>query len=131
MRNFYLQTAREKYGLPDAWDIYKWEAVGKDAVRVTGAVAPLITRGKRKGSINWRNLDKATEMSVVISDSDITACKSRFEATTGLCSNCDGTGREWWGRSAVEGNHYRKCTHCDGNGNATDALEQALRGEEA
>jgi hypothetical protein len=120
--NFYNETARKKYNLPNDWEWYKMEALGAhgkyDAVKLTGAVAPKKTRGKYKGRPNWRKLDKRTECAVVITDVDIGLFKAAYERTTFNCHECAGSGQVWCGWSLDDGNRFRACSRCNATGKA-------------
>src|SRR5689334_17120423 len=81
--------ARERAGMPEAWQMFKWECFPKLSaqtiyVEITGAVAPLITRGKRKGQPNWRKFDRSTEKTIVITLTDADKWAAEWSAKTGL-----------------------------------------------
>lgn len=73
--------AKEKFELPEGWKVRTIEgfpppgAMIEDLpaklqkclyVIMTGAVAPLVTRGKRKGRLNWQKRDRSTQAKVLI-----------------------------------------------------------------
>lgn len=124
MRNIYELVAKAKYNLPDEWHIYRWEALGipgqRSDVLVTGAVAPLKTRGKRKGQRNWSKLDKSTKMQGAITNAEIEAFLSAYEASSGNCHECEGSKEQWAGWSATEGNRYVPCRRCGATGLAPE-----------
>jgi hypothetical protein len=53
---------RKKYRLPAGWRAFRWALLepwqDSPGVHITGAVAPLKTRGRNKGEPNWRLKDK-------------------------------------------------------------------------
>lgn len=114
------QCARELYGEPPEWEVYRWEAIGKgdrrSGVLVTGAVAPLKTRGKYKGHKDWGKLDPETENTYAISDRESDAWLLKWEAETGFCSKCHGSGLVCWRFSVETGSEYKPCKACDGTG---------------
>jgi hypothetical protein len=43
---------REKYGLPDAWEVYKYQCIPKNEfthIQLTGCLTSVFSKGKRKG----------------------------------------------------------------------------------
>ena len=87
-------------------------------VEVIGAVAPLKTRGKSKGCHNWDKMDKSTKRVVYITLKEHSEWVNAWEAKTGKCATCRGTGNEWCGWSVNEGSRYKVCTKCHGSGKA-------------
>lgn len=49
----------------DGWHPWLFERIA-NGILCTGAVCPLITRGKNKGTPNYRKADQSTKMSVVV-----------------------------------------------------------------
>lgn len=49
----------------DGWQPWKFQRI-ENGVLCTGAVCPLITKGKRKGTPNYRKHDKATLKTVLV-----------------------------------------------------------------
>lgn len=129
MSNWYVEAAREKYNLSDDWEWFKLEAIGPvkgpRATMIIGAVAPLKTRGKYKGYHDWKRRDKTTEIRCIVTEAEHTAFCLRYEAKTGNCHYCRGTGQEWAGWSAQEGDRYRICHRCKGDGKARKAEQAA------
>jgi hypothetical protein len=112
---------REKFAVPDGWRWFSWSRKEFDKpheyLLVSGAVCTAkIERGKRKGQTNWRLRDKATEATHVIRRSELEAFQHEWQALTGLCFECYGTGQEWDGWSAAAGNRYAPCHHCKATG---------------
>ena len=111
--NHAKEVIRKKLApLPENWDIFKWERVGKDATIYYCATYRLAQKGKRAGK---KVFDKHTQKCVVI-DSEVDAERARFESETGLCATCGGDGQEWAGWSITEGIKFQKCTCCNGTG---------------
>lgn len=111
------QHAREKAGMGPEWAIYKWEAIPEaKGSMLTGAVAPPLKAGKRKGKPNWRKLDKSTEKRVFITKDEHAVWEAKWQASTGKCLECEGKGRVWTGWSAAEGSRFKPCDVCDATG---------------
>lgn len=116
------QFARELFALPAGWVAMKWErkggefGPGPERTELTGAVCPPFERGRRKGQPAWRNRDRATEMTITLLESQYRAWLRKWETETGLCSNCQGSGRSWASSSAVEGSTFRPCVMCGETG---------------
>lgn len=114
--DFRTEVARRKLGAGQDWEPCRWEALGHGAEAdclITGGV-PVIRNGKRK----WPPITKCER--VCVTHAEYIAERKRFEAETGKCSNCDGTGQEWAGWSASDGNRYRDCRHCHATGRAVE-----------
>lgn len=123
MINFWEAAARKKLGAGDDWRMYRWERVNlrpDSDVIVTGAV-PIgtYTRGPRKGAPKWNT--KIGER-VTVSDRDFSEAQRAYEASTGNCRNCYGTGQQWCGWSADTGDKYCPCACCNETGRATQPL---------
>ena len=73
----------------------------------------LLKTGPRKGKPTWR--DVPTQKAVV-TGAEIEAEKARYEADTGKCSDCMGSGQVLARWSAAEGKKYRPCGRCGGTG---------------
>jgi hypothetical protein len=124
--DFYNLIARER-GLPEAWRWYELRVLpehkagrpltprDQSFVLVRGAVCSTIYRsGPRKGQTNWHKRDKSTEIEFVIAVTDFDARIARWEAETGSCRACGGTGQAVRSCGAG-GTTYRACTRCDAN----------------
>jgi hypothetical protein len=113
--DFVAVVAREKLGVSDDWLWFGWERVGDDALIVRGGV-PIgtVSRGPRKGRPKW----KMPGDRVVVTDAEQRAARARYEAATGLCSECQGAKEAWAGWSAEHGNRYRPCPRCGATGQA-------------
>lgn len=77
--DIYDRACRKIADLPAEWRGMIFKSVGHPAdhqgVIVTGAVAPLITRGPNKGEPNWRKRDFSTEQQVYVSHADYVAAR--------------------------------------------------------
>ena len=121
------ECARDKAGMRDDWSPYSFRCLPPhpqetELVEVIGAVAPLKTRGKSKGSHNWDKMDKSTKRVVYITLKEHSEWVKAWEAKTGNCATCRGTGNEWRGWSVNEGSRYNQCTKCHGSGKSNDKV---------
>lgn len=108
---WYEVIARKKAGGHPAWRACTWQAcMGADSL-VEGAVPNIGLDGKPR----WvgMELDK-----VVVTDAEVEAAKLAYEAETGKCSKCAGSGQENAGWHYKEGNKYRDCKQCGASGKA-------------
>ncbi len=115
------EHARELAGQGPGWGFYELLAIRDSkrnfiATRVTGAVAPAITRGKRKGQPNWRKMDRSTREVLYITPDAHAAWCSLWEARTGKCHECTGDGEVCIGWSAADGSRMKVCPRCGGSG---------------
>lgn len=95
--------------------------------QVTGA-APvgIYSRGPRKGQPKW---PAAKDCQVFqFTPDQLEQVKLTWEAETGHCFQCGGSGQERFGWSKAEGSRYRKCGRCSGTG---EALQQVVITEPA
>ena len=117
--------ARRKIGMPDTWQAFRWQRKG-DYIIVTGAVVTeTFKRGPRKGRPKWSARDPETEMPVTVHDGEFSAFKLAWEAETGLCHRCQGTGKVMKSWSVADGTTYRECDVCSGTGKPKAAQEAA------
>lgn len=92
---------------------------GKAAdIMITLGKERILTRGPRKGQKTW---DTKDSVRVVVTYDEAKAERQRYEAETGNCGECFGTGQEWCVWSAAEGNRHRQCRVCLGTGKVTGA----------
>lgn len=116
--------AREKAGGSPEWRVCRWEALphGRGNVKplyfdMTGAQYEPMARGKRKGTPNYRKPVAGTERRIIISVEEHDRWLLEWEARTGSCHECDGTGKEVTEMNFVTGEtKYRDCRRCDGTG---------------
>lgn len=80
-------------------------------IKLTGAVAPLFTRGPRKGEPNFKKLDPATRREVYLPIEEHRAWVEEWEKKTGLCSYCQGKGQR-----PAAGSSFKPCGACVGSG---------------
>ena len=120
MINLYEEHAREKAGLSNEWQAYRFETFPHTGealyIEVTGAVAPQKQRGKYKGRPNWRKLDKSTLATIVLPMIEHTAWVRDWEARTEKCSRCVGEGQVMASYSVESGMTYKECPMCQGTG---------------
>jgi hypothetical protein len=124
----YDQHARERYNLPADWKVYSWAAKGDKAtgyVELKGGVfRKQIERGKRKGKIDYRQPETGTAATISLSNVDHEVWLRRWEAETGYCVECFGTGQEWAGWDHIKGNAYRPCAKCGATGRSAPTNDQ-------
>ena len=109
-----MKAAEAKVGI-DGWEAYKWEACDDDSI-VTGDIPDGVYRsGPRKGQPRF---NKATARRVIITRAELQVIATAYEAETGKCWDCKGTGQTWAGWSKTEGTKYRECQRCAGTGEA-------------
>lgn len=109
---FMTLVARRKLCQGEEWRWCKAELVGQD-VLLEGGIPPLFTRGKYAGTPNWKGVPLTK---VVATRAEIDQQMVTYEAETGCCRNCGGSGQESAGWSAETGVRYRTCCRCDGSG---------------
>lgn len=96
--DLYNLYAHRTYATASNWKWFKLNAKRgpKDdcAIIVRGAVCTAtFARGPRKGQTNWDKLDKTTELEFVVMRSVLHKLKADWEAETGCCADCEGTGK--------------------------------------
>ena len=118
--DFLAMQARELAGMPESWTWFEWECLPNNGpiqvMRVRGAIAPLIQKGKRKGMKNWPARDKATEREIYITPRQRQDWLAKWEAATGKCYACQGTTQEWAGWDHIKGDSFRPCGRCKAKG---------------
>jgi hypothetical protein len=103
--------AKSKAGI-EGWKACCWERAGDDSI-VTGSVPVGTYRsGPRKGRLKF--VGPFTK--VVVTRSELESAAIAYEATTGLCWDCKGSGRVVVGWSKAEGSRYQSCDRCGGSG---------------
>ncbi len=119
-----LEThAREKAQMPPEWELYKWRSMpperkfGEPCLyhEITGAVAPIKTRGKNKGHRDWLKMDKATKRVIVITPAEHETWLQEWQRKTGKCATCVGEGHTLKS-FGVSGTTYQECATCKGSG---------------
>lgn len=112
-------VARRKCHAPEGFEVFKWEAIGSDAVSLTGGIPRIITRGPRKGKKTWNKCIVTTE---IVTKSEADAEQDKYEKETGRCGECMGEGKLLSGWSRDSGYTYRECSRCKGSGKADEAV---------
>src|SRR5258708_36492045 len=100
--SFARAIAIEKSGIA-GWTPFRWEALGNDDMLITGGVARILTRGPNKGRERWHG--QGTR--VVVLRAELDAAMAKYEAETGNCAECEGSGKTTAGWSVAEGTKYR------------------------
>ena len=122
--NLLVLQARESLALPAEWEGYQFSCLPrhqdeqKDYIAthfsIIGVVAPLITRGPRKGRRNWRKMDKSTRREFVVSIADHLTWKLAWEQKNNRCYRCTGTGQTLASVTVADGETYQPCSRCHG-----------------
>jgi len=118
-------VALRKIGKPEAFSVCGWEALDDGSCLVRMKLELPRVDGERR---KWIGGEKTACVTVQETDAE----EARYEADTGKCSKCDGTGQQWDGWSAANGNRFKPCTKCGATGrpaNATGQLPAAQNGE--
>ena len=116
--SFIDRIARKKLNALESWTHFKWQCIGKtDDLLVTGGITRILKSGPRKGKQTWDGVGEI----VCITATELEADYLAYEAETGNCHKCGGSGQEWRGWSAIDGNKYESCHYCLGTGKATGA----------
>lgn len=96
------EHARELLGMPPEWDAYQFQTIstiGATSIKkaelfiVIGAVAPVKTRGKHKGTPNWSKADPATKRTAYFTPAEHDVWTAEWERKTGKCAACYGEGK--------------------------------------
>jgi hypothetical protein len=118
------QCARETFNLRADWQLTGWERKGNSPdyttcqfMEIKGGVYPhVMLSGKRKGQTNYRKPEPGTETVVALTPSQLDAWLLKWEAETGYCHECSGTGLRWSGWNHERGNRYEPCKRCKATG---------------
>lgn len=114
------EIAKARVGDPK-WEPCIWRAVGDrdkgGAVIISGGEPRMMTRGPRKGQPSWAHIPKDHLVDVVVTEAELRAAELKYEADTGNCLNCGGSGQEV-ASAGVGGTQYRQCYRCKGSGEA-------------
>lgn len=125
--------ARELAGMGDDWEPHYYErhppTLPTIYFEVRGAVAPILTRGPRKGRRDWKRSDPATERRLYIPVADHDAWVARWVERTGKCPRCVGTGEVFASWDRGEGTTYATCRDCGGTGAAPRPETQPIQTE--
>lgn len=116
-------AAEQKVGIPD-WKVFKYEVIENSRFLLTGAVTKTYVQGPKKGKPNWKTKDSSTLRKVVITEEEKDKFIVEWEAVTGLCIKCVGSGQQLAGWSVEAGQKYRPCTRCGSSGNAKEVSNE-------
>ena len=120
---FIDEIALKKLGAPDGWEPFIYTRVGDtNDLIVTVGPPKVLQRGPRKGQKTWQGQERRE---VVVTANEIKAAREEYEAETGTCSRCSGTGSYNYGWSAKEGPKFKSCPYCNGTGAPEHALHTA------
>ena len=107
----YMEAAEAKVNI-EGWKAYRWEDCDGDSI-VTGDVPNGVYRsGKRKGRPRFNGPGQK----VIVTKAELQSRAATYEAETGRCWDCKGTGQAWVGWSKAEGARYSTCSRCSGTG---------------
>lgn len=111
-------VARRKVGGTDQWEACKWKRIGEgNDFLLAGGVPRLRTKGKNKGSKTWDGpLQEA-----VVTGAEFDAEHARYEADTGNCGDCGGSGEVLKRWSVESGAEMKVCPRCNGTRKSPEA----------
>jgi hypothetical protein len=112
-------VARQKLGQGEDWHWCKAERVGKDDLLIEGGIPGVYLKGKRKGRQKW---DGVPLTKCVITRAETDQAQVNYEATTGKCRECGGSGQDWERWNHETGHHYRPCKRCGATGRAPEVM---------
>lgn len=122
------EHARDRAGLGEQWRPYHYEVVNEPGqpmlVKLIGAIAPPFVRGPRKGTPNWRQMDRATRRTIYITGAENDEWCRAWQERTGKCMECKGCGEVLQSWSAAHGVTMKACNACGGTGSAQIASEE-------
>jgi hypothetical protein len=111
-----MDFAESKVGIP-GWKAVAWEDIGGDSI-VEGSVPDGFYRsGPRKGKPRFTR----PRTKVIVAKKELQVVATAYEAESGKCWDCKGSGQVWAGWSQAEGTRYQTCSRCKGTG---DAVQQ-------
>jgi hypothetical protein len=115
------QCAKEMLGLPKDWRATTWQVVGDVkspiGIQLSGGVYRHVkTRGPNKGKTDFRKPEPGSEVTLVVGKAQFEAWRAKWEAETGWCSECHGTGVVFAGWNHITGTRMRVCKPCGGTG---------------
>jgi hypothetical protein len=117
--------AKEKAELPESYTCGAWHDhsnEGLDAMEFTFYDAPpLVTKGKRKGFLNWRRVDRKTKRIVWLTVAEHKDWLAEYEVKTGNCAMCAGESKIMKRWHHITGMEYQPCPACNGSGKRGDA----------
>ena len=115
--DWWKRIARRKLGLPlFQWHTLRavdWHAIEtSDTLVVGGEPIGVYTKGKGKGRPKFG--PRSTDRTCVVTDAELKAEQAAWEAETGHCARCCGSGEVFQSMSVTEGTKYRTCPKCLG-----------------
>lgn len=114
----YSYVARKVYGAPDQWQGFEFRKLD-GGTYVRGAVCTAVyKRGKRAGETNWSKLDKSTLREIVVTKQQLDEAEVSWEAETGRCVDCGGSGKGFVGWNTTNGRLTKPCKRCGETGKA-------------
>lgn len=119
--DFWNLIAERKRGMPVGWGWFSIKLVDSStgAALLKGAVCTAVfQRGPQKGQKNWSKRDRSTERELVITEAELAAMRLEWEAETGRCFVCGGSGQQFASWSATAGTKTEPCTRCRSTGRA-------------
>ena len=109
-----MDVAAKKVGI-DRWQAFQWESVTGGSV-VRGEVpSGVYVRGPKKGRPRFGRPGAAHKQRVVVSHAEMESAAKEYEASTGLCWDCKGSGDVSVGWSAEHGVKRATCARCGGD----------------
>lgn len=105
-------AARAKIGAPAAWEWCVAKVLHPTTDILLEGGVPV---GGRTGRRRW---DGVRLQTVVVTRAEQDAACAAFEAVTGKCHRCAGSGRTLKSVSVTDGRTYRTCDRCGGDGRA-------------
>ncbi len=126
MPNWMEVVARRRLGRGDDWEAFAFSVVRDgdeftDRIAVSGAVPiGFVARGPSKGLPKYPPAGQCDR--VVITQGEVAAERAAWEAATGKCAECAGTGQAWAGWSRDHGTRYRDCAKCQASGKSAASL---------
>ncbi|MBI6948770.1 hypothetical protein [Pseudomonas koreensis] len=119
--NWLNVVARKKLGQSEEWRWCKFEMIGDtDDCLVEGGIPRLLQSGKRKGQPTWHD-SKLTKCVVTKAEHD--QAKVDYEAETGKCCKCAGSGLWLSGWGVDTGNRFKPCVRCGATGKAPEVQQ--------
>ena len=113
-------VARKKLGQPDTWRYCRAEWIGDTDALIEGGITRALKSGPRKGLPTWRD---SVMTKCVVTAAELEQARLDYEAETGKCSNCAGSGQWWLGWAYDTGNQYEPCKRCKATGKASEITQ--------
>jgi hypothetical protein len=108
-------AAHKKLTAPDTtFRFLIWEKTDDGGSILKGGPTRIVTRGPRKGRPTF--VDKKRTTTIIVTRSEEDAARAEYERSTGYCSFCVGSGREFARWDHLTGSWFRSCQKCNGTG---------------